>query len=401
MQQEFVPIVVPVKQVDWTSSTVDRAGICPIYRHAGHRFVGFGISNHSSVIAPLGGSFESEDYDLLSTAVREYNEEVGPNYAPVTEEEITNCYAALNKDTIQVFLEINAPTREFQPTQELYDMLWVTPNQLNAISRNQEYRFRGSSKIFQVGSRFRDLLDTISEAVRTDIAFGTFKGQEHFNRNRKVVEVKQPQVYQSYEKFFEDSRLPNTFLGHIGVVVTPQTIGVIGKSKDIYLFPNTKNNLKTVGDLGIKIYVSKQSDVNNFPRNATIKVITKAFPFTRTEMKETTRRFEQNVEDARFDDDIIRELQLISQYEQDIYDYSDRTGSLFQEIRATILAAITFINARLSYYPELTIGDLEYDLKGFIRNRTRQNIPEVDLLRELSRLGFYTLDFQRNSIFIK
>jgi len=74
---EFIPIVKPVKQIRWDNPNIERGGVIPIYIYGGHKWIGFGISNHSAIISPLGGSFEDKDYDLLSTAVREYNEEVG------------------------------------------------------------------------------------------------------------------------------------------------------------------------------------------------------------------------------------------------------------------------------------------------------------------------------------
>lgn len=96
--EEVIISTKSVEETNWADPTIERAGICLFYRFdsksASTTFIGFGINNYSGIISPLGGSFEENDHDLLSTAIREYNKEVGQNFPNLTEESVSGKLAS-------------------------------------------------------------------------------------------------------------------------------------------------------------------------------------------------------------------------------------------------------------------------------------------------------------------
>lgn len=132
--------LIHVNQVNWASTTISRAGIIPIYDDGVHKWIGLGISKFSGNITTIGGQFEAGDYDLLITAIREYNEEVGFNMPNLTEDDVQNCYAIQSSYSIAIFYPVTEISAiEFVPTDELFDLIWVTPQQLQIMATKQEF----------------------------------------------------------------------------------------------------------------------------------------------------------------------------------------------------------------------------------------------------------------------
>lgn len=394
-------MIKPVGQINWDDPKIERAGIFPIFKDKDRSWIGFGISNYSAVISPLGGSFEKEDHDLLSTAVREYNEEVEQNYQNITEEDVLSCNAMINDCTIQIFLPVSPPKKEFRKTIEHYDMLWVTPQQLQIISRNQEYRFpKLNIKIFQVGGRCRNMLTIISSQLESGSAFET-NGNLTTERPKKTYKIKKTKIVSSFDTFKEDATIPSNFLGHICVVVTSHTIGILTKNKIYYLIPNTEESFRMIGKLPSRAYISFEKDLHIWEFLKTIpnvQLITTAFRVKGHHLKVV---FERDVLEARKNSDILLELDLLMEYEKNLYEIVEKTKAVFPEARALILSSVTFLNEYLNYYSEptsqnkskITAYNTLTELDRFLSNRSR-NLRRINakiIFYELEYLGFFEI----------
>ena len=94
MEKPNEPVTfISVKSIDWSDENIHRAGIIPIVIEGDEKWIGVCISSYNTSIGTFGGKHEDCDYDLLDTAVREFNEEVGDNFPHITCEDLMDCYA--------------------------------------------------------------------------------------------------------------------------------------------------------------------------------------------------------------------------------------------------------------------------------------------------------------------
>lgn len=392
--EDSPPIGKPVRQVDWSSQTIQRAGVCPIYKTGGHRWIGLAVSNSSAIISPIGGSFEEKDYDLLSTAIREYNEEIGDNYPNITEESVIDRYAVMNDSTIQIFVEIAPPLRPFHRTLELYDMLWVTPYQLEMISFHSQYVYPGSGiRVFQAGRRFINMFKSISSAVERGDAFSEFRSRAPFVRKQKIPEVVVQEVISNFEEFVKNVRVPSNYVGHTSIAITESTIGVINKHQVVFLIPNSEASLRVISKLPTRLYVTFWGDLRNIGeplrRSYGLKVLSETFG-NANPPSDLKRIFEGNVLKARADKDIPSELRFMEQYENAEYKLEEEKKTGFNEVRAIILASITFINNLLLRGPH-NLSYINPLLEDFMLSKTGDGtyLDSTKLLKELTRLKLY------------
>ena len=394
---ESTPVCIPVRQINWSNENIHRAGVCPIFQILGHKFIGFGVSNYSSSISPLGGSFESSDFDLLDTAVREYNEEVERNYQNINLEDVLNNYAVINQSTFQIFLPISQPRNAFEKTQELFDMLWVTPAQLDIMNARQDYRFPGANfTIFYFGSRFIDMLSTISDCVNSGIAFEKSPGPLLYERKKKTLKSYDIKIVEGVSNLEYHLGLRDNFIGHTSVAFNENTIAIINKVKTLFLLPLTVEVLKMLNRIPTRIYVSFQEDVKYLERWVTpgkIRPISKSFSSRDEKMKED---FEREIVSIRRNNDLIEEVKVIEKYEEKIYEAKQQKPQQMTGFRAIILSCISYINDYLSHGPDHFIrvsAALDRFLDRKLGRRQLRGLPGAEeIIRELNHLKIFSIN---------
>lgn len=132
-------MIKPVSEIDWSESEINRSGIIPYFIQNGVVKLGFPVSTFSSNISTIGGVFEpEEDYDLLSTAVREFNEEMGVNFKKMSEKDLYGCFAITNNYSYTIIYKVEKTNETFIRTDEVYSMIWITPRQLEIMVKNDD-----------------------------------------------------------------------------------------------------------------------------------------------------------------------------------------------------------------------------------------------------------------------
>lgn len=256
--------IVRVRDVDWTNPNIYRAGIVPICIENGYKWIGLGVSKFSGNITTIGGSYEVGDYDLLSTAVREFNEEVGDNMRHLIEDAVYNCYSVHSDYSPIILLPISRRPIIFKETEELFDLMWVTPHQLRIMAANQEYGLfqskrlieeypsnRGHSApttrafVFSIDLKF--LAEGIANAVEDGKCFIRPNSTEGFVRPQRVTTVMVPKISTSIEEFMFDSTNYKAW-GNTALVITPDIIGLMRRDRTVYLLCYGEKQSPSPGD---------------------------------------------------------------------------------------------------------------------------------------------------------
>ncbi len=177
----------PISMFDWSLKTIDRAGVIPVYDDGIYKWIGLGVTRLSGSLVLIGGAFENKDHDLLDTAVREFNEEVNPiknlNFKRnLSTLDVLKCHGAWVDGSdfssfhrgLYIFFPIYRKPLHFQPTPELYDILWVTPTQLiNLIKFQTITPFKRNSVDFSFVkcTRSKSLITIANYIQKTDQIF--------------------------------------------------------------------------------------------------------------------------------------------------------------------------------------------------------------------------------------
>jgi 8-oxo-dGTP pyrophosphatase MutT (NUDIX family) len=173
----------PVIHVPWDDPEIQRAGIIPIHNDGQHIWVCVVITREGSVLSLLGGEYdEHKDHNLLDTAKREYHEEIGHNLAPdefctdkfplLTNESLAYHYAIRDGYSWHILLPMEFMPTAFETTDELADIVWLTIEQLYAMSFKQDYTI-GKFKFypFLFSSCLTKALPKLHEVLQTDKPF--------------------------------------------------------------------------------------------------------------------------------------------------------------------------------------------------------------------------------------
>lgn len=359
-----VPELYQVRDINWSDDNIVRAGVIPIYTNGNRKWIGLGVSKFSSNINAIGGSHEDEDYDLLDTAVREYNEEVGNNLPHINVQSLIRCFAIKTNYTIQVLLPIKQRPSKFVETTELYNLIWVTPEQLQAMNNNQQFILPGKgkrSRAYAFSAGVRDIVEPLIKAVNSGIVFKLAYNGNTLSRSRKSKEVKEPKIITNIETFTEDAEIPSDFRGFIGIVVTNNIVAIIRKDRTVYYLPRDElNNVVTVlNQLGFRIIVSLNADrkilLNSGIRPNILSSIEHLFHQTKVKgIKGSEKIFEEfteelgNVRAMGEYELIMNELNLLIEYEEISYKIIEREGVFFNEKRACFLDMLNRINIELN-----------------------------------------------------
>lgn len=362
-----------VRDINWTNPDLNRAGVLPVYNLNGNVLVGVGVNTYTTNVSPLGGSFEKDDIDLLSTAVREYNEEVGDNYPHLKVGDLINRYAIQDEFTAQIFVEVE-PTRFFKKTEEIYDLLWVTPLQLRIMTRLNKFAFEGVN-LFKFNHRFVTLFETIASAIEGGCAFATVDSDEPMEQYKKRYEEPVLRLFTGLEAV-EAHRLE--FIGHSPIVFTPQWIYIMSKMKTAVRLPATDETLHRLADLPVKYYSAFPQDVN-IVKNAKKILGRRVNYIIRSENKTYNKFFKDTVEAARKAGDIMGEINAIQAYEERNYNQDKEDGVNFVHPRGALLTALSYINLEVASTGEgFFIPQARQQVRDLLRKKTRyQNVDRI------------------------
>jgi 8-oxo-dGTP pyrophosphatase MutT (NUDIX family) len=337
-----------VCDIDWTSSVINRAGIIPICDDGKRKWIGVGVSNYSANITTLGGSYEATDHDLLSTAVREYNEEIGSNIPNVTEEVVYNYYAIVTGCDVNILLPISSRPVTFSRTPELYTMIWITPRQLLCMTNSQKFN-NSNTKILSVAWGFGDLISILAQSVDSGIPFTHAPNQRPFIRPKRVLQITSGKTFTNIKDFKREAEIGWRINRQTGVVVSKHTIGLL-YGENFYLLPVT--DIPTVVNIsnrhGITMLTSTISGESCVSRQC------RSIERSCNRPGDFDNIFKQFMNDRNcikgtdISDRIISELRLIVDYELKIYALVEKLGTFFSPRRADFLVAVEIVNYQLS-----------------------------------------------------
>ena len=207
-----------------------------------------GVSRYSANIMTIGGRYESRDHDLLATAVREYNEEVGMNLINLSEEDVYGCYAVQSKYSVAIFYPIDClPTHDFVPTDELYDVIWVTPHQLKSMASHQHFilrhprskksnRSRSNTRAFLFSNDLKLLATTIAAIAETSAPFNVTDCNINLHRLPRLSFGFKPMLCTDTNVFLQDCTITPNW-GNIALVFSDHEIAIMRGDRSVYILP--------------------------------------------------------------------------------------------------------------------------------------------------------------------
>jgi hypothetical protein len=401
-----------VRDINWADPDINRAGIIPIYDDGTNKWIGLGVSNSRTSLTAIGGSFEPDDHDLLATAVREYNEEIGPNSSILTVEDVHNCYAIKTNYMIEILLPLNIRPTKFLKTSELNFLLWLTVTQLQNISNNLDYYIPSSgssSKIraFVLSHGLIELIPSLSEAINSGIPFVKVISNDSLIRPKRIVPVVVPTIISQLSDFNNDYKCKTKFIGHVGLVISDNMIGLIRMDRTIYLL--SLDNLSAVLDilkkLKITVYVATIKDQNIVASNITLiqrclKSIEHAFSFPSDNFSILMGLFHTSLFNIRIQEDeqtrIIQELNLLMDYEDKFYKLIENDHRYFNTKRYYFLLGFIIINNILSK----NHGNIcSKNLRRILEHKCKRYtvVPDI-IISMLINMGLLVEDTENNII---
>lgn len=378
-----------VRDIDWTDTNIDRAGVTPIYDDGFHKWIGFGITNFATNITPIGGLYEPTDHDLLSTAIREYNEEMDNNLPIIRDESVYNLYAIKTNYMIEILLPISCKPEKFIKTEELYDMIWVTPEQLLCMAENKNYILPGSgskSKAYSFSGGLFNAIPDIVAAVQSGIPYNPVKEKcmKHFARpmrqNIKIIS----KVITSLEQFRNDALVPRNFVGQISLVIKDDIIGIMRPDRMTYLLPliHLPNIVEILDRLQTRIYISTDIDRCIIRNMFNVRLNTlKSIEYLLENVNIIKADFLHDLELIRHENNIINELKLILTYERKNYEIVQNKNHFFNGKRAYFLGIISEINRLLSI-ESMEFGELRKSINRKSSYRCLGVIEVINILIE-------------------
>lgn len=367
-----------VKNINWATSDIYRAGVIPVYYDGINYWIGLGISKYSGNIITIGGCIEKHDHDLLETAVREFNEEVGNNMSPIEEDELYNQYAIKSEYSITIFLPIQTRPENFKSTDEICDILWVTPKQLKIMANNQEYileasnqysgdicfiRRRGKTKAFYFSLDVKLIANEVANFVET--GFCTYVDQQYKfclkqrpKRNNRKENVIVTTGNDAYNSLIQDSKSVRGW-GHICMSFRANEICIMRGDGKIYMLLINDNDkyehiIHIINKIGCKIYLSLTEDMSHplvkymieksTPVHTVIHTLEKchASEQLKIDFLVKVHRIRENLFS------LISEVKLISEYEEKIYKLAHEKRTFYQEKRVDFLKGLSLVNNLLS-----------------------------------------------------
>jgi len=354
-----------VHEINWADMEISRSGIIPIYDDGKQRWIGLGVNRFSGNISTIGGAYEPTDHDLLSTAVREYNEEVGKNMENVTEKALYNNYVVKSEYSVSILHPVSSRCVTFTLTDELFDILWVTPKQLRIMAINQDYILPSmtnkypsfGARGFLFGTDLRLLAHKITIMIEFNNPFNRIKSNNVFDRpKRATAVVPSLRIVTDIDEFNKDSETVNNW-GICGFVLTKIRIGIMRRDYVVYILPNTdiESILLRLDQLKLRICVATKDNFNElvpFAGHIWKRISTVEYILNQVGAPHNIRTaFYDDLSECRTKSDndrIITEAKLIIDYENIVYQIGKDKETFFNNKRAIFLKGISIINKILS-----------------------------------------------------
>lgn len=408
-----------VRNIDWTDSFIKRAGVIPIFDNGRHKFIGLAVSNFSGNISPIGGAYENVDHDLLSTAVREYNEEVGENMQNITHDSVYNCIAIKSAYTIQIFLPVKEYNTKFIPTEEVNNLIWVTPDQLRIMGNNQDYsitmRKNNRVKPFFFSLPFINIINAVADAVASGVPFKRVNLTDPFFRPPRNKIMDSVFDIRDEEQFISDAK-SNPVWHVTAMAIGKKYAGLMRGDKIIYIFSIDKlvELIPYINSVKHKIFFATDNDKNNAIRNLGIDtniisnmehgyrwIIGRTSETNHKELTSMSNNFFLDLDKIRKSkepDRVIEECKLILNYESKLYKFINLTNAMFNEPRACFLDAINIINRYLTLFK---IPHRYLDTKTYLSSELKcQHLSAVFILNELIKKKIYFQDENSTVLFL-
>ena len=347
---------IPVSCVDWSDTSINRAGIIPIVIEDGHKWIGLSVSQYSSIIGTFGGTYDVQDYDLLDTAVREFTEEFGDNIPPIKCEDLFSCYAVKSGYSVYVILPFHEKVTTFNSTKEVYDLLWLSPDHLRSMMNHQDMAltygntrhnrpraFPFTYDLEQIALDLADILDSCSNyRITSDTSLSRSK--------RPHVSVCYTYV-RDHDSFSNDIvALP--YWDRSCVILNSDNLVICRRDEIVYIFPASDlplvcSKLSTLLTLNIRLIVGTMADVSrlsSFSKSRKIDVLSvrqdaRAHKATHT----IPLNYDERLAAARDSGDIDDELNLLLECELGVYQVVAERNSYFNHKRAAFLKRVKYV----------------------------------------------------------
>lgn len=406
--------VIPVREVDWSNLNIKRAAIIPIHRDSKYRWIGVGINKFGSLLSTIGGAYEKEDHDLLSTAVREWNEELGSNVIKLKEEDLYNRYSIVTNEFIYILYPISK-IQTFKPTPEISGLIWLTPNQLfSLISEENNLYFpnQPENKIINFTKEFRFTAPIIATVVQNNDIFSLFRTSELFVRPKRISREYIERLA-SFEDFMNE-------INHAWYAVTlfvgPKEISIRNRTYTTYIIPIEleKEVITTINQYNVKILIALYSDISFYldigiPRTNLIVIEDR---INHSDLSSSfLKSFQGAITNARkenFEDRVIIESDLIFKSEYTAYINTHRFD-IISKNRLCFFRILNAINFMISTSKFLVSFDtiisflskqvsVFSDCPKFMFHKTGKGLNSTWILQALININVLTLDSLRSSI---
>lgn len=140
-KNDFAPIAIRnlkhVSTVKLDSNEINRAGIIPYCIINGKLFFAFGLTSFRKTLNVIGGAYDSQDFNLIDTAIREFEEETGDFFPKILRSDLLDSYAIETKHSIAFFVNMSYKVGMLKGDGELILILWITLKQLEILYRRQ------------------------------------------------------------------------------------------------------------------------------------------------------------------------------------------------------------------------------------------------------------------------
>lgn len=362
-----------LRDINWSDTHINRAGIIPYYETKGVVFIGLGINQNNTTITTIGGTYESKDFDLLDTAIREYNEEVGNNLPNIGFEDIIGCLALKSERSIHILLKIENIPKNFVATTEFVKLLWVTPKQLKIMSENNLLTLsHKNTRAFPFTVALRECTNQIIDF------FESKKFYCDLSRNTKPERSQKQQIIKPIEKTISEDidQLKKDILKpfkiyHFGLVITENKFGIILNDGRVYIISTDflKEAITIVNSVQVFKCLACNSDVLTLKNKFGFKM-EKLYALERCMTKNTDENpkaqeectklkleFLEKLKQIRDSSNeqntkIIQELNLINEYESKSYEIHHGYGLKY------------IANARLNFFEKLNTINIDIISKG-------------------------------------
>lgn len=395
-----------VSQINWVDDTIHRAGIIPFYNKGSKYLVGLGVTNTTAVLVTIGGVFEDRDIDLFATAVREYNEETG---SKITENDVADCLAVVNKGTINILLPLNERP-QFVSNNEIERILWLTTAQLQIISINQSYCLRipaGSTHILTASQSLLNELPLLMFAI--DCGLPTLRVSRYFSypRVKKSLELKQIRISTDFAQLRHDMANPSLFYGSASMVIRDGYVAFQRRDKVVYSFTidNYNEFINFIRSHQIKVFVGLRKDADKYTDliesrrlisiEGRIKKILNHGHNTK-ELWKVWDTFQEQIEVYRQTADIrsvTQETILIHETEEKIYQLTENLPILDNNIRSSFMEIFELANRYITDIEAIGAEVLLWELDNYISDQQKnKEINTEDAIGALIDLGLLIPD---------